>query len=85
VSPIAAEEVHNRNTYFGAKVDQNGRICLIHKRVYGDIELAHHYRYHNDGWLREADIYGVDDEGMRLQFDRAGNVIGRTELEPESN
>lgn len=80
VSPIEPEDVQNRNTFFGARLDESGRICLIHKRVYGDIELAHEYAYHADGALKSADIFSIDDEGVRLTFDSKGNILERKTL-----
>lgn len=80
VSPIEPGEIQNRNTFFGARVNEDGRICLIHKRVYGDIELAHEYAYHADGALKSADIFSIDDEGVRLTFDAQGNIVERETL-----
>ena len=81
VSPIDPEEVKNRNTYFGACTDADGSVVLIHKLVYGEIELAHRYGYHEQGYLQWAEILGIDDEKYRLTFDAAGNVVEQLELE----
>ncbi len=80
VSQITPEEVENRNTYFGARLDEEGRICLIHKRVYGDVELSHEYRYHSNGALETADIRSIDDERMVITFDDGGKIIDRQEM-----
>lgn len=80
VSPIEPEDVHNRNTYFGAKLDESGRISLIHKRVYGEIELSHRYEYYPNGTLKLADIHNIEDEGIRLRFDENGGISGEEEL-----
>lgn len=72
VRPLAAAEIENRNTFFGVRLDEDGREILIHKVVYGEIELEHRYGYHPDGALRWAEI--LDDEGeiQRLNFDAQG-------------
>ena len=79
VSPITPESIPNRNTYFGANLE-NGRICLIHKRVYGDIELSHRYQYYPDGTLKTAEIQTIDDECIKLTFDTNGKVIDQEEI-----
>lgn len=83
VSAIDPIDIHNRNTYFGANVDEDGRILLIHKRVYGDIELCHRYSYRENGTLKSADIHNIEDEGVRLHFDRDGNLSGQEEIGAE--
>ncbi|MFV8816601.1 DUF6156 family protein [Haliea sp. E17] len=80
VSQIAPEEVKNRNTYFGAMLDEQGRICLIHKRVYGEIELSHEYRFDANGVLESADIRNVDDERLVIIFDSDGNILDQREI-----
>tara|TARA_B100001109_G_scaffold193573_1_gene160140 strand:- start:33338 stop:33619 length:282 start_codon:yes stop_codon:yes gene_type:complete len=66
--PLSADDIDNRNTWFGVKVDEEGRILLIHKRVYGAVELEHEYAYHPDGSLKEARItdHNDDDEDARI-------------------
>ncbi len=80
VSPLGAEDIENRNTYFGVNLDDHGRIELIHKRVYGDVELAHRYGYGDDNQLLWAEIFSVDEEGRRLSFDTAGRLVGDEEI-----
>jgi len=81
VSPVTAEGVENRNTYFGACVDDAGRITLIHKVVYGEVEMSHRYEYDADGCLKMAEIINADDEGQRLIFDADGKVVGQEEFD----
>lgn len=80
VSSIEPEDIQNRNTYFGADLDSDGRILLIHKRVYGDIELSHQYQYHDNGALKVAEIHNIEDEGIRLHFDREGSISAEVEI-----
>ena len=83
VSPITLEELENRNTYFGANVDEQGRLVLIHKLVYGDVELSHRYGYDAGGKLEWAEIHGIDEDGRKLFFDDSGKIIAEEELEEE--
>lgn len=83
VSAIEPNDVHNRNTYFGANTDQSGRIYLIHKRVYGEIELSHQYSFHENGFLKSADIHNIEGEGIRLHFDNSGGIIGEEDISEE--
>ena len=39
VSPLAASELQNRNTYFRAVYDEAGRLVSCEKLVYGEVEL----------------------------------------------
>jgi hypothetical protein len=70
VSPLRPEDVENRNTFFGVRRDDPGRIVVIHKRVYGAIELEHLYEYHPGGALARATITNAieDDEDERTKI-----------------
>ncbi|TVZ38802.1 hypothetical protein P886_3184 [Alteromonadaceae bacterium 2753L.S.0a.02] len=68
VNPLEPAEIENRNTFFGAVLDDQGREAIIHKVVYGDIELAHIYGFDEDGKLRWAEITNADEETQRLEF-----------------
>lgn len=72
VTPLEENETDNRNTYFGAKLDEQGRIVLVHKLVYGEIELEHRYGYHDNGALQWAEILDDEDELQRLEFNAEG-------------
>jgi len=83
VSEVSAKGVENRNTYFGACRDDQGRITLIHKVVYGEVEMSHRYEYDADGWVRQAEIINADDEGQRLSFDAAGQIVDQEAFDVE--
>ncbi len=68
VSEIGKGEIENRNTFLGACFDEAGNTTLIHKRVYGELELEHRYTYDEDGNLKTADIVDADGEENRLEF-----------------
>lgn len=67
--------LENRNTYFRGFFDGDERLLLLEKLVYGDIELRHHYRYHGNGVLSQAEITDVDGEITVLSFDEAGQAL----------
>lgn len=81
VSPISEQEIENRNTWFGACVDDKGRIFLIHKLVYGSVELSHRYGYAPSGNLAWAEIRTMDDEARKLWFDEQGKVTRQEHLD----
>jgi len=47
------------------------------KVVYGEVELAHRYDYHDNGVIRRAEISGFDEEAVAPRFDEAGIRIAR--------
>lgn len=67
VEPLSMEAVQNRNTYFTATLDDNGRIASCRKIVYGEVEFEHRYSYHPDGSLARAEIE-EEDETRTLDF-----------------
>jgi hypothetical protein len=74
VSPIAATELENRNTYFRATYDRAGRLLSCEKIVYGEVELRHDYEYRADGVLARAVIDMSGDE-TEVLFDGEGNPV----------
>jgi hypothetical protein len=75
VSPLAATELENRNTYFRAVFDDADRLVSCEKIVYGEIELTHLYEYSADGVLSRARIAMGDDEATEVLFDENGSPI----------
>lgn len=45
------------------------------KIVYGEVELAHRYVYHDSGVLSRAQIIMLDEAPVMLRFDHAGRQI----------
>jgi len=68
VEELPPEALSNRNTWFEARHDEAGRVVAIDKRVYGEVEMSHRYRYDADGRLAEAVITLGDEEPRTLQF-----------------
>ena len=75
VNAIAAEALSNRNTFIRAWFDPSGALTGFDKIVYGEVELAHRYAYHESGVLSRAEISMLDEEPVVLHFDRAGRQI----------
>jgi len=45
------------------------------KMVYGEVELAHRYVYHDNGLLKRAEISMLDEDTVTLCFDEAGSLL----------
>lgn len=75
VNPIAPDALSNRNTFIRAYFDGVGVLKGFDKLVYGEVELAHRYAYHNSGTLCRALISMLDEEPVLLHFDRAGRQV----------
>lgn len=75
VNELKEDERGNRNTYFLGIYDHDERLIRCEKRVYGEIELLHHYQYHANGALQLAEITDADGEVTVLQFDQHGQPL----------
>ena len=75
VSPLAASELGNRNTYFRARFDEAERLVSCEKIVYGEVELSHLYEYRADGVLARARVSMGDDEPTEVAFDENGVAL----------
>ncbi len=74
VNPITAEALSNRNTFIRAYFEA-GVLTGFEKMVYGEVELAHRYEYHDNGVLRRAEIVMLDEDAVILCFDETGARI----------
>ncbi|ATQ69780.1 MULTISPECIES: DUF6156 family protein [Methylosinus] len=74
VSPLAANDLNNRNTYFRARYDDADRLLLAEKLVYGEVELSHAYEYRAEGGLARAVIVLGEDE-TEVLFDENGKQM----------
>jgi hypothetical protein len=72
VNPIAGEALSNRNTYIRAYFNEAGALACFEKVVYGEVELAHRYEYHDNGSLKLAEISLPEEEPLFMCFDEAG-------------
>lgn len=75
VNAIAAEALSNRNTFIKAYFDEKDRLRGFDKVVYGDVELSHRYDYHENGSLSSAEIVMLDEDPVRLLFDKTGAQV----------
>jgi hypothetical protein len=74
VSPLAANDLNNRNTYFRALYDATDRLLLAEKLVYGEVELRHAYEYRAEGGLARAVIV-LGDEETEVLYDENGKQV----------
>ena len=72
INPIASDGLSNRNTFIRAYYDKAGMLMGFDKVVYGEVALAHRYRYHRNGALRHAEIAMPDEDAVVLRFDEDG-------------
>ena len=72
VNPIAEDALSNRNTYIRAYFNEAGALACFEKVVYGEVELAHRYEYHDNGTLKLAEISMLEEEPLFMCFDEAG-------------
>jgi hypothetical protein len=72
INAIPAESLTHRNTFIRAYFDANGLLTGFDKLVYGEVELAHRYEYHENGVLRRAEIAMSGEESVVLSFNEAG-------------
>jgi hypothetical protein len=75
VGEISVEDMNDRNTFFEGHYDAQGRLTDCFKKVYGDIELEHHYHYRGDGSLASAQVSHAGDEVMELHYDADGKRL----------
>ena len=66
---LAPDALRNRNTYFRARYDEQGRLVCIEKMVYGEVEMRHDYRWGSHGRLVHARVCIGDDEPQEMAFD----------------
>lgn len=75
VSPLAASDLDNRNTYFRALYDAQDRLLSCEKIVYGEVELRHVYEYRSGDLLARALIAMGEDDETEVLFDESGRQI----------
>jgi len=66
---LQATDLRNRNTYFEAHYDGQGRLTAIDKRVYGDVEMTHRYVWDAaSGQLAQATVQIGDDDAQVVNY-----------------
>lgn len=74
VNEITEDSLNNRNTYYRSQFDNQDRMLLCQKVVYGEVESEHRYRYYDDGVLKSAQIT-EDDEVREIHFNELGEMV----------
>lgn len=72
LTPLEEADIANRNTYFRAYYDEQDRMVVCQKMVYGEIELEHRYEYYPSGALKRVEIVETDDDPKIMCFDETG-------------
>jgi Family of unknown function (DUF6156) len=73
VNEISEIGLLNRNTYYRGYFDNQGRLLLCQKFVYGEVESEHQYQYYTNGVLKDAQIT-EDDEVRKINFNELGKM-----------
>lgn len=68
ITPLDAETLDGRITYFCGYYDQNEMLVAVEKVVYGEIEFEHHYTYYDDGRIKTAELREPDEEPRVMEF-----------------
>ncbi len=76
VNEITEDSLNNRNTYYRSCLDDQGRMRLCEKIVYGEVESEHQYQYYDNGVLKSAQIT-EDDEAREIHFNELGEMVTR--------
>jgi hypothetical protein len=74
VNEITEDSLNNRNTYYRSQFDDQDRMLLCQKVVYGEVESEHRYQYYDDGVLKSAQIT-EDDEVREIHFNELGEMV----------
>lgn len=75
VNELDADRLENRITYFKAYYDGQGRVKIIEKLVYGEIEFVHHYEYDQDDALQKAILLEGEELPRTMVFDKQGQSL----------
>jgi hypothetical protein len=68
ITPLDADSVDKRITYFRGYYNEQGQLLRIEKVVYGEIEFEHRYHYHPDGRLQSAELREADETPRVMDF-----------------
>jgi hypothetical protein len=74
VNELQESDMGNRNTFFRGYYDDQDKLVVCEKVVYGEIEFEHRYEYYNNGVLKKAVIQEADEDPRTLCYDEAGTL-----------
>jgi hypothetical protein len=69
---LAEGALSNRNTFIRAYFNKAGALTSFEKVVYGEVELAHSYKYYDNGFLKCAVITMPEEDPVVMSFDETG-------------
>lgn len=70
VIPLEEGDLDQRITFFRGYFDEHEQLLAVEKLVYGEVEFEHRYQYHDDGRIKQVELFEEDDEEPRvMQFD----------------
>jgi hypothetical protein len=75
LTPLEDTDIANRNTYFRTYYDDQDRMVLCQKVVYGEVELEHRYEYYDSGILKRVEMIETDDDPKVMCFDEEGVLL----------
>jgi hypothetical protein len=73
VNEITETSLNNRNTYYRGYFDDQDRMLLCEKVVYGEVESGHQYQYYDNGVLKHA-LITEDDDVREIHFNESGEM-----------
>ena len=68
ITPLGDDDLDQRITYFRGYYDERGRLVVVEKVVYGEVEFEHRYQYHDDGRIKSAELIEADEDPRVMQF-----------------
>lgn len=69
ITPLDADDLERRMTYFRGYYDADSRLVALEKVVYGEVEFEHRYQYYADGRIKSAELSEPDEETRVMQFE----------------
>ena len=75
VNELDNESLDRRITYFKGYFDEQDRLKILEKVVYGEIEFSHHYEYADNDVLSKAILIEEDALPRTLVFDADGHPL----------
>jgi hypothetical protein len=74
VNELVESDTENRNTYFRAAYDEQARMVICQKVVYGEVEMEHRYSYYDSGALEGAAIT-MAGETRQIRYADSGELL----------
>ena len=75
LNPLEEADIVNRNTYFRAYYDDQDRMIVCQKVVYGEIELEHRYDYYATGTLKRAELVEAEEDPKVMYYDEQDGMM----------